>query len=189
MSSVTEPTSATATRREPILICYDDSADAVRAIEAAAVLLGPRRAVVVDVLRWMTPAESLAATSSLVPGTAFEELNEAQARRIAVRGAEIARSAGFDAEPRGELAGATWEGIVGVADQLDAAVIVIGSKRLTGMKKTAFAGSMTFVYIHIAYGRDAAAGLARRGNGPPELRDRVQSALQRLTAAWPDSAA
>ena len=135
MSSVTEPTIATATRREPILICYDGSAEAARAIEAAAALLGPRRAVVVDVLPWMTAAESMAATSSLVPGTAFEELNEAEARRIAGRGAEIARSAGFDAEPRGELASATWEGIVGVADELDAAVIVIGSRGLTGMKK------------------------------------------------------
>ena len=49
MSGVTEPTSATATRREPILICYDDSPDAVRAIVAPAALLGPRRAVVVDI--------------------------------------------------------------------------------------------------------------------------------------------
>jgi nucleotide-binding universal stress UspA family protein len=77
----------------------------------------------------------MAATSSFVPGTAFEELNSAEARRIAGRGAEIARSAGFEAEPRGELASATWEGIIDVADELDAAVIVIGSRGLTGMKK------------------------------------------------------
>ena len=50
MSSVTGPTTETATPREPILICYDDSPDAVRAIEPAAALLGPRRAVVVDEL-------------------------------------------------------------------------------------------------------------------------------------------
>ena len=75
MSSVSEPRGATSPRREPILSCYDDSPDAVRAIEAAAALLGPCRAVVVDVLPWMTAAESMAATSSLVPGTAFEELN------------------------------------------------------------------------------------------------------------------
>jgi nucleotide-binding universal stress UspA family protein len=129
MSSVTGPANATATRREPILMCYDDSRDAVREIEAAAALLGRRRAVVVDVLPWMAAAESI------VPGNAFEELNSAEARRIAGRGAEIARSAGFDAEPRGELASATWEGIVDVADELDAAVIVIGSRGMTGMKK------------------------------------------------------
>jgi hypothetical protein len=75
--------------REPILIGHDDSPDAVRAIEAAAALLGRRRAVVVDVLPWMTPAESLAATSSLVRGNDFETLNRAEARRIASRRAEI----------------------------------------------------------------------------------------------------
>ena len=135
MSRDTQPAIATATRLEPILICYDGSAESKRAIEAAAALLGPRRAVVADVVPWMTAAESMAATSSLVPGTAFEELNSAEARRIAGRGAEIARSAGFQAQPRGELAGSTWEGIVDVADELDAAVIVIGSRGLTGLKK------------------------------------------------------
>ena len=58
MSSVTKATNARVTPGEPILICYDDSPDAVRAIEAAAALLGPRRAVIVDVLPWMTPAEA-----------------------------------------------------------------------------------------------------------------------------------
>jgi nucleotide-binding universal stress UspA family protein len=135
MSRVTEPTNATVTPREPILICYDDSPDAVRAIEAAAALLGSRRAVVVDVLPWMTAAESMAGNSSVVPGTAFEELNNAEARRIAGRGAEIARSAGFEAEPRGQLASSTWQGIVDVADELDVALIVIGSRGLTGVQK------------------------------------------------------
>jgi nucleotide-binding universal stress UspA family protein len=135
MSSVSEPTSAAASQREPILICFDDSPDAVRAIEAAAALLGPRRAVVVVLLPRMTAGESMAATSSVVPGTAFEELNEAEARRIADHGAEIARSAGLQAEPRGQLASSTWQGIVDVADELDVAVIVIGSRGLTGMRK------------------------------------------------------
>lgn len=135
MSSVTKATNARVTPGEPILICYDDSPDAVRAIKAAAALLGPRRAVIVDVLPWMTPAESMAATSSVVPGNAFEALNEAEARRIADRGGEIARSAGFQAEPRGQLASSSWQGIVDVADELDVAVIVIGSRGLTGAKK------------------------------------------------------
>jgi nucleotide-binding universal stress UspA family protein len=133
MSTAGEPETATAT--QPVLICYDDSPEAARAIEAAAALIGPRRAVVVDVQPWLTPAEGLAAASSLVPGTEFETVNRLEARRIAARGAEIARSAGFEAEPRGELAGSTWEGIVDVADELEAAVIVIGSRGLTGLKK------------------------------------------------------
>jgi hypothetical protein len=79
MSSVSEPTSTAAAQREPILICYDDSPDAVRAIEAAAC---PAR-----------PA------------------------------------------PRGQLARPTSKGLVDVADELDVAVIVIGSRGLTGMKE------------------------------------------------------
>jgi hypothetical protein len=33
----------------PILICYDGSDDSVRGIKTAAKLLGPRRAVVLDI--------------------------------------------------------------------------------------------------------------------------------------------
>jgi len=123
MSTVREPKTATKTR--PILISYDGSPDAARGIEAAAALLGPPRAVVVDVLPWLMSAEGLAAASSLVPGTEFEALNQLEARRFAARGAEIARSAGFRAEPRGEVASSSWEGIVGVADERDVALVLI----------------------------------------------------------------
>jgi nucleotide-binding universal stress UspA family protein len=126
----------------PILICYDGSPGAVRAIEAAATLLGPRRAVVLDVAPPITPAESLATLSPVVPGAAFEELNTADAREVAARGAEIARSSGFDAEGRGALGAPTWEGVVDVADELDAAVIVVGSRGLSGLRET-FDGSVS----------------------------------------------
>jgi nucleotide-binding universal stress UspA family protein len=134
MSSVGERSIAPAARREPILGCYDDSPGAVLAIEAAADLLGPRRAVVLGVGPWMTAAESVAATSSAVPGNAFAELNEAEARRVARRGVEVARSAGFE-EPRGEPASTSWHAIADVAHELDVALIAIGSRGRTGMKK------------------------------------------------------
>jgi len=119
----------------PILICYDGSPDAGRAIASAATLLGPHHAVVLDIAPPITPSESLATISPVVPGNAFEELNSADAGRVAGRGAEIARSSGFDAEARAEVAAPTWEGIVDVADELDAAVIVIGSRGLSGLKE------------------------------------------------------
>ena len=50
-----------------ILVCYDGSDDAKRAVDAAAALLGPRPAVVLNVAPAMTLAEGVAATSSLVP--------------------------------------------------------------------------------------------------------------------------
>ena len=63
----------------PILICYDGSANAARAIRVAAALLGPRRSVVLDIAPPITPTESLAAIGPLVPGDSFEDLNRAQA--------------------------------------------------------------------------------------------------------------
>ena len=126
----------------PILICYDGSADSDRAIEAAAKLLGPRRAVVVDVGPILTGPESVAALSAVVPGGAFEELNEDGARQTARAGAERARGAGFDAEPRAVLAEPFWNGIVDVADDIDAAAIVLGSRGLKGIREQ-FEGSVS----------------------------------------------
>jgi nucleotide-binding universal stress UspA family protein len=126
----------------PILICYDGSDEARRAIDAAAALLGPRRAVVIDVGAPLTPAESVAALSSVVPGAAFEELNLSAARERADDGAERARGAGFAAEARADLGAPTWEDIVEVADEIDAALIVLGSRGLNGAREL-FEGSVS----------------------------------------------
>jgi nucleotide-binding universal stress UspA family protein len=118
----------------PTLICYDDSPYTARAIEAAASLLTARRAVVLHVAPRMTVAEGVAATSSVVRSYSVEEVNALEAERIAGEGVELARACGFVAEPRGEIAGSTWEGIVNVAEELDTPVIVMGSRGLTGGK-------------------------------------------------------
>jgi nucleotide-binding universal stress UspA family protein len=119
----------------PILICYDGSDGAQHAITAAADLLRHHRAVVLDVGPVLTPAESLAVTAPVTPGALFEELNEDDARDRSRAGAELARRAGFDAEARSELSAPTWEGIVQVADEIDAAVIVLGSRGLSGARE------------------------------------------------------
>jgi nucleotide-binding universal stress UspA family protein len=119
----------------PILICYDGSEGARRAIDAAAELLGPRRAVVLDVGPLVTAVESLTVLAPVAPSAAFEELNEDDTRERASAGAEQARRAGFDAEARAGLAAPTWGGIVDVADEIDAAVIVLGSRGLKGARE------------------------------------------------------
>jgi nucleotide-binding universal stress UspA family protein len=126
----------------PILICYDGSADAERAIDAAAELFGRRRAVVLDVGPLVTTAESLAVIAPVTPGAAFEGLNEDDAIERARAGVEKARRAGFDAEPRAEVAAPTWQEIVDVGDEIDAAVIVLGSRGLHGARE-AFEGSVS----------------------------------------------
>jgi nucleotide-binding universal stress UspA family protein len=104
-----------------VLICYDGSDSANHAIDAAAEILGPRRAVVLDVGPSLTAAESLAMMAPVAPGAAFEELNEDDARQRAQAGADLARRAGFEAEGRADLAAPTWQGIIDVANEIDAA--------------------------------------------------------------------
>jgi nucleotide-binding universal stress UspA family protein len=126
----------------PILICYNGSVDSDRAIDAAAALLGPRRAVVVDIGPTLTAAEGIAAVSAVVPGNAFENLNSDSALEKARAGAIRAREAGFKAEARAELEEPFRQGIVDVADEIDAAVIVLGSRGLKGVREQ-FAGSVS----------------------------------------------
>jgi nucleotide-binding universal stress UspA family protein len=124
----------------PILICYDGSEGAKHAIEAAAGLLDGHLAVVLAVGPPLTAEESYAALGTLVPS--FQELNESDALDRAKEGAELAQSAGFAAEARAEVAAPTWEGVIDVADEIDAAAIVIGSRGLTGVKE-ALSGSVS----------------------------------------------
>src|ERR1700751_3102606 len=126
----------------PILICYDGSPDAARGIETAAALLGARRALVLEVASPLTPPASAAAISPGEPGAAFEQENVAEAGRVAARGAELARAAGFDAEARATLGTPTWDAVVVVANELDAAAIVIGSRGLDILHE-AFEGSLS----------------------------------------------
>jgi nucleotide-binding universal stress UspA family protein len=126
----------------PVLICYDGSEGAGRAIKAAAALFGERHAVVVDIGPPLTAAESVAALDSVVPGNAFEDLNTADALDRARAGAAAAREAGFTAEARAELAAPTWEGILDVADTIDAEVIVVGTRGLSGAREL-FEGSVS----------------------------------------------
>jgi nucleotide-binding universal stress UspA family protein len=119
----------------PLLICYDGSPDARRAIAAAAELLAPRHAIVLNIEPVLTTSESFALMSAPVPGDEFEELNISASLERAGEGADRAREAGFTAEPRAELAEPTWQGIVDVADEVDASVIVIGSRGHTGIRE------------------------------------------------------
>jgi nucleotide-binding universal stress UspA family protein len=119
----------------PILICYDGSVHARRAIATAAALLGPREAVVLDVAPYLTPAESLAVVSAPIGFAEFEDLNAATALERADEGVRVAAAAGFTAEPRTTFGAPTWQGVVDVADELDVAVIVIGSRGLNGARE------------------------------------------------------
>jgi nucleotide-binding universal stress UspA family protein len=109
-----------------ILICYDGSAESRQAIAAAAALLSERRAVVVNVAPLDTVAEAYA-----VAGSGAAELGadvHAAAVARAEEGAALARQNGFRAEARGILETPLWRGVLETADEIDAAVIVVGSR-------------------------------------------------------------
>lgn len=122
---------------DPLLLCYDGSEDAKQMIVEAAELFPGAGALVLTV--WQ-PVSSLASVSW--SGTAampnLSELDQAAAedgQGRAEEGVELAREAGLQAEPLAvEADGPIWETIVETADRRQAAVIVMGSRGLTGLR-------------------------------------------------------
>jgi nucleotide-binding universal stress UspA family protein len=140
----------------PILIAYDGSEGAARAVAEAGRVFGPgRRAVVATV--WCSLATlAPSALSGLPPGVAqasLDQLDAAAEREAAAQaeaGAEAAREAGFDAQAVAHREdGAGWAGTCALADQLDAAAIVVGSRGLSGVK-SALLGSFSRGVVHNA---------------------------------------
>ncbi|WP_101787360.1 universal stress protein [Nonomuraea indica] len=116
-----------------ILIAYDGSEDAKAAIAFAGPLLKGQRAVVLTV--WERAVAVPVGLMMPVGQSAQEEeaMREAMAR-LAAEGAELARQAGLDATPRAEVhPAAVWSSIVEVADELDATLIVTGTRGLGGL--------------------------------------------------------
>jgi nucleotide-binding universal stress UspA family protein len=115
----------------PILICYDGSDEARRAIDVAAELLVERRAVVLYVGPLLMDVEAYAAVG---PGaTELDNVVLEDALTLAEAGAERARKAGFHAGARADIDAPTWHGVVEVADDIGAAAIVLGSRGLSGV--------------------------------------------------------
>jgi nucleotide-binding universal stress UspA family protein len=118
-----------------ILICYDGSGEARNAINTAASLLKLRHAIVLEIESPLRVTGSFAALSADVLDNSFGDLNADDALRRSRAGAELAEEAGFMAEARANLASPTWEGIVDTANEVNARVIVIGSRGLTGARE------------------------------------------------------
>jgi nucleotide-binding universal stress UspA family protein len=93
-----------------------------------------------------TPAESYYVMASEATGAEFERLNEQEAFALATEGAELASSAGFAATPRGVAAGSDWEGVLDLADEIDASVIVTGTRGLSGVRQLV-EGSLTHALL------------------------------------------
>ena len=131
-----------------ILIAWDGSDGASRAVDVAAALFPTARALVLSVEPPMSPAETYLVMASAASGREVEEANNAEALEHADAGAEYARRAGLDAEARSSLLDPVWEAILAAAEEIDAAVIVVGSRGRKGAREL-FEGSTSHqVAVH-----------------------------------------
>jgi nucleotide-binding universal stress UspA family protein len=124
-----------------ILACYDGSADAQAAIDHAARLMPGAEMTVLTVWEPFQVALSRTGGMGMAMGTSYPDsgdidvATEQAAEARATEGAERATAAGLVAEPRvavrdDGVAGA----ILAVADDLDADVIVVGTRGFTGLR-------------------------------------------------------
>ena len=136
-----------------ILIAYDGSKDSQEAIERTGELLSGRPATVLVV--WERFQDVLARSGAGMPIGAvdYDELDrssEQQARERAEEGAQLARSAGLEAQARVCVRrGSIADAILGEAEDLDAAAIVLGTRGLTGLKSL-FLGSVSHAVVQHA---------------------------------------
>jgi len=133
-----------------ILIAYDGSADAQAAIAVAGELLPGAEAVV---LYARQPLESVAAHLENHP--ALHDLQDLDAasldvsEQIAVEGARLAEEAGIRAQPMVSSTMATAsEAIVEAAEEVGAALIVLGSRGRRGIRAFVLGSTSTNVLHH-----------------------------------------
>jgi nucleotide-binding universal stress UspA family protein len=135
------------------VFCFDGSEGSRAALSAAAARLEKGRAVVLTV--WETIALRVASTGfsggmTVANETDLDAREEQAARAAAEDGAARAREAGWDAEARLARAETTvWQAIVDVADELDANLIVCGTRGLSGMKGLVLGSVSRAVLRHV----------------------------------------
>jgi len=143
---------------QPILVAFDGSDTAQAAVESAARLFPSRRLVVTSI--WEPGlAIAMASTTDMtgvgyVAPTPEEMATMDRAQRdhaidAAETGARLARELGADAEPNPiSDEGKIGETLAAIADQLDAAAIVVGSRGLGAFKAGLFGSTSRDVLGH-----------------------------------------
>jgi nucleotide-binding universal stress UspA family protein len=143
----------------PVLFAYDGSELAALAIKEAGRQLAPGRDALVACV-WQ-PGD----VGFVVPEGRHLHAAEAQevkkaAEETAAHGAALAEQAGFSAQSRAVEGAPTWKGIVEVAGEHDASLIVLGSHNRSGLAGHLLGSVTAAVMKHCTF-----AVLVVRGRG------------------------
>jgi nucleotide-binding universal stress UspA family protein len=131
----------------PVLFAYDGSELAQLAIDEAGRQLAPGRDALVLCV-WQTGDVGFLAPDE-------RHLNAAQAtevckaaEEVAAAGASLAEKAGFRAQSVAVTAAPTWKGVVDVAGEHEASLIVLGSHRRRGLQRHLLGSVAAAVVAH-----------------------------------------
>ncbi len=132
----------------PVLFAYDGSERARKAIGfAGEQLKADCPAIVLAVWEPMEAIPFWGAPMSQVPSDVTEQISE-EAAKVAAEGTELAKEAGFDAEPATVEGAPVWKAIVDTAEGRGASLIVMGSHGRSGVGYVAMGSVATSVAHH-----------------------------------------
>jgi nucleotide-binding universal stress UspA family protein len=136
-----------------VLIGYDGSPDSQAAVERAGELFPGQAATMLAV--WEPFVDVMARTGvgaaymALANAEEIDNASEQAARERAAEGVERASRAGLDASPRADARGVTVaETILAAAADMQADVIVLGTRGLTGLKSVVLGSVSHAVLAH-----------------------------------------
>jgi nucleotide-binding universal stress UspA family protein len=116
----------------PVLFAYDGSELAKLAIDDAGRQLAPQRDALILTVWQPFDVGFVPPVELAINAAETAEVRKA-AEQTAAEGASLAEAAGFSARSAVAEAAPTWKGIVEVANEYDASLIVLGSHGRTGL--------------------------------------------------------
>jgi len=137
---------------DALILCYDGSTGAKHAIQLAGSLFPGEEALVLTVWQPLSGMGSFAwAGTTTINLADIDHVPADDGCRIAEEGRQVARDAGLAAEAVAvEAPGPVWQAIVKVADRHRPAVVVMGSRGLSGVRSMLI-GSVSNAVIHHAH--------------------------------------